>query len=504
MERDRRLVKRRWFPVGARELISDPGVLLRVAAVLFAAAAAVGVGACGEDQPSHTPSSSFVTPLQDSGSPTPFSTPSPAATRPPGSLSVAAFGAAGDGETDDTAAVLEAVEAAAAEDAAVWFPPGTYAVGDLQFPGGSELAGAGSGRAWIRGRVTFDGDSAVSDLRAGRDGAATRFADGAAHTVFRRVHFVGGGDMESGEDQGVIRFSAGRSASGIRFEDCVVGANATNGNGVSVVSNGRTGATYRDITWERCLFRGSPRMNVEVIQRPDGSDPMDAGYARLDLIDCTFEPSGSENVSFDAVGPAGDCTVSGCTFYGAGWNLSYPYGQGIEFNGPSNMRFVDNTVYRCRGSMINHGGEVGDRAGTIIRGNVFDGTRTYIGVLPTRAAQTIFFSGVGGATFSDNVVRTDVGGELLYLDESSGNLFTGNTWTDTRPRDRALACAIITDASSANAFVGERFHTAAGHAVYIDNGSNGTVFRGCVFLPHAQAGTASRIAVEPGLTVRVD
>jgi hypothetical protein len=30
------------------------------------------------------------------------------------------------------------------------------------------------------------------------------------------------------------------------------------------------------------------------------------------------------------------------------------------------------------------------------------------------------------------------------------------------------------------------------------------VFRGCVFLPHAQAGTASRIAVEPGLTVRVD
>ena len=220
-------------------------------------------------------------------------------------------------------------------------------------------------------------------------------------------------------------------------------------------------------------------------------------------LDCAFEPSGSENVSYDAVGPAGDSTISGCTFYGSGWNSAYEYGQGVEFNGPTGMRFVGNTVYRCRGSMINHSGVVGVDAGTVIKDNLFDGTRTFIEAIPERASQTIFFSGVGGAVFSGNVVRTDVGGELLYMDESSDNRFSGNTWTDMRPNGHAHACAIITDSSSSNSFVRDRFETAAGAAaVYIRNGSQGTVLRSCTFvLPAAgQAGT-SGITADADLTV---
>jgi hypothetical protein len=496
-----RVTSRRGSPATRRHLHARPAFV--VATLVLVAANAAGMSACGgTSRPSSSPSALFVSPLPESGSPLPSA--SPAATRPPGALSVEDYGAVGDGKTDDTQAVIDAAQAAAVKGVAVWLPSGTYAIGDVPLPPGSVLAGAGADGTWLRGRVTFAGGSEVSDLRIGRAGAATRLADGASHTAFRRVTFVGGGGMESGEDQGVIRFSAGRAASDIRFVDCVIGANSADGNGVSMVSSGRPGATYRDITWERCLFKGSPRMNVEVIQRSDGAGPMDAGYARLDLIDCTFEPSGSENVSFDAVGPAGDCVISGCTFYGAGWNLSYPYGQGIEFNGPRGMRFVGNTVYRCRGAMINHSGVPGVRDGTVIQGNTFDGTRTYIGVTPDRTAQTIFFSGVDDAMFRDNAVRTDVGGELLYLDESSANRFVGNTWTDARPQGKALACAVLTDASSSNSFVGDRFNTASGHAVLIQNGSDGTVFRACAFLPSdAQGGNASRISVEPGLTVSV-
>jgi hypothetical protein len=353
--------------------------------------------------------------------------------------------------------------------------------------------------------VTFDSESQAVDLRIGRDGAATRFADGAARIEFRRVTFVGGGGMRSGEDQGVIRFSAGRSASHIRFLSCTIGANSANGNGVSMVSGGRPTATYHDISWERCLFKSSPRMNLEVIQRPDGDGIVGAGYRRLDLIDCTFEPSGSENVSFDAVGPAGDCTISGCVFYGAGWNAAYPYGQGVEFNGPTDMRFVRNTVYRCRGSMINHSSRLETTDGTVIRGNVFDATSSFIRAAPSRDAQTIFFSGVSGATFSGNTVRSNVGGELLYLDESSGNRFTTNTWIDERPQGEALACAVIADASSSNLFAADRFETAAETAVFIRSGSQHTVFRSCVFLPQGEeGGGAQRIVVEEGLTVTTD
>jgi hypothetical protein len=471
--------------------------------VLLATAGAFALAGCGgTERPERSPDP-VLTPLPDSGSPA--RTPDPGSTRPRDALSVVAFGAVGDGETDDTAAVLATVRQAASEDAPVWFPRGVYAVGDIALPNQVVLAGAGADRSWLKGRVSFDSESQASDLRVGRDGAATRFADGAAGIEFRRVTFVGGGGMRSGEDQGVIRFSAGRSASDIRFLRCTIGANSADGNGVSMVSGGRTGATYHDISWEQCLFKGSPRMNLEVIQRPGDGDVVDAGYRRLDLVHCTFEPSGSENVSFDAIGPAGDCTISGCVFYGAGWNTAYPYGQGIEFNGPTDMRFVGNTVYRCRGSMINHSSRLGTADGTVISDNVFDATRTYIRATPNRAAQTIFFSGVSGATFSGNTVRSDVGGELLYLDESSGNRFAANTWIDERRQGDALACAIITDASSSNVFHADQFRTAAETAVYIHNGSHDTVFRGCVFVPrHDADGGARRIVAEAGLAVTTD
>lgn len=470
-----------------------------LAATLTAALAAlIGCGSGAPDlQASSSPSSAANVAPSGSGEPSASATPKPKPIQK--AVSVKSFGARGDGSTDNTAAISKALSATAGRGVAVTFPPGTYLVGSLGVPDGSTLLGQGTGTSWIKGRLEIGGHSRLADLELGEDGAALHFANGASDTLFERVSFVGGGGMNSGEDQGVIRFSGGRSASSIAFVDCAIGANSADGNGVSMVSNGWSGATYHDISWRRCRFASSPRMTFEVIQRFDGEHAITKGYRRIDFRDCEFEPSGSEILSYDAIGDAGYSTISGCTFKGAGWNRAYPYGQGIEFNGATAMRFIRNTVYRCRGAMINHSGRDGTTTATVIAHNLFDGTVTHITAVPTRQTQTIYFNGVSGAHVYENVIRTDVGGELAYIDSSSDDLFARNTWTDERPAERAYACLVLTDASRAITFDGEQFTTAAtGAAAYVQNGTTGTLFKDCVF---ALAAGATPVQSDPGLTV---
>ena len=211
MAAERGPAKRRPVAARARNRILAPRILLGATAVTLAATVVLAAGGCGTPRAATTapPRAAVTSPMPADESPLPTASPS-LAEKPLGAVSVTAFGAAGDGAADDAAAVIAAVQAAAAKNVAVWFPPGTYAVGDLAMPQGAVLAGPGAGRAWLNGRISFGGDDHVSDLRVGRDGAATRFTDGAAGTTFHRVTFVGGGGMDSGDDQGVIRFSAGR------------------------------------------------------------------------------------------------------------------------------------------------------------------------------------------------------------------------------------------------------------------------------------------------------
>lgn len=472
--------------------------ILLAATFAAALAALTGCGSGAADLQANSSSSSAANVAPPgSGGLSSSAAPKPKPTQQ--AVSVKSFGAKGDGSTDDTAAIRSALSANAGRGVAVTFPPGTYLVDSLGVPDGSTLLGQGTGTSWIKGRLEIGGRSHLADLQLGDDGAALRFANGAAQTLFERVSFVGGGGMDSGEDQGVIRFSGGRSASSIAFVDCAIGANSADGNGVSMVSNGWSGSTYHDISWRRCRFASSPRMAFEVIQRFDGAHAIIDGYRRIDFSDCEFEPSGSEILSYDAVGDAGYSTISGCTFKGAGWNRAYPYGQGIEFNGATAMRFVGNTVYRCRGAMINHSGRDGATTATVIAHNLFDGTVTHITSVPTRQTQTIYFNAVSGAQVHDNVIRTDVGGELAYIDSSSADLFARNTWTDERPAGRAYACLVLTDASRAVTFDGEQFTTAAtGAAAYVQKGTTGTLFKDCVF---ALAAGATPVQSDPGLTV---
>lgn len=59
-------------------------------------------------------------------------------------LSVRAFGARGDGQSDDTCAIQRALDEAAGTATAVWFPMGTYRVKTLRIPSGVALTGNAS------------------------------------------------------------------------------------------------------------------------------------------------------------------------------------------------------------------------------------------------------------------------------------------------------------------------------------------------------------------------
>jgi hypothetical protein len=66
-----------------------------------------------------------------------------------GQVSAAAFGAKADGRSDDTAAVQNALEAAAKAGGKVWLPPGRYLVqGSLRIPPGVTLQGVMDSPVW--------------------------------------------------------------------------------------------------------------------------------------------------------------------------------------------------------------------------------------------------------------------------------------------------------------------------------------------------------------------
>ena len=94
----------------------------------------------------------------------------PPLTAPTDSLSVVDFGATGNGEADDTAALKNCVAAAKQQGKSVWVPAGNFKItGDLKIPDGVTVQGAGM---W---RTTFVGDA---DLYT---------------NASRRVRFVGHG-----------------------------------------------------------------------------------------------------------------------------------------------------------------------------------------------------------------------------------------------------------------------------------------------------------------------
>jgi hypothetical protein len=71
-------------------------------------------------------------------------------------ISVMSYGATGDGKTPDHDAIKSAIEAAAANGALVWFPPGQYRVGQtIDVPAGTHIKGSGRGVTPFGGGVNL-------------------------------------------------------------------------------------------------------------------------------------------------------------------------------------------------------------------------------------------------------------------------------------------------------------------------------------------------------------
>ena len=373
-------------------------------------------------------------------------------------VDVSAFGARGDGVADDAQAVKDALKAGAAAGRAVYFPSGIYRVGHLTLPAGVVVVGASMDTTWLMGAIETSSGVRLSNMKLGIDGETSSFTNGASGVRFQRASFVGGGGSS---DAAVITFEWGKRAGGVVFSRCVIGTNAGRGNGVSVISNGYPGATFHDILWDHCLFRSSQRMSFECIQRADGVHPMTSGYRRIDLRDCTFAAAGSECISYDGTPDCGWSAVNGCTIEGAGASTFYPWGQGVEFNTVTHMTFSGNTVYRCRGAMINSSGLPDVTSSTTYSDNVLDATVSHIPLPMDDTASAIEMNGVSEATFVNNVVRSDTGGPMLYAARSTANSFRGNTFTDIRSSGAARQCLFLANGSSQNTFRGNGFVSAS-------------------------------------------
>lgn len=90
-----------------------------------------------------------------------------------GTVNVRAFGATGDGVTDDTAACQAALTAAGA-GGAVYFPPGTYMVDPLYAPNRCRVTGAGDATVLRRRPATVTNTDSIGVLNA-HGTAAARF-----------------------------------------------------------------------------------------------------------------------------------------------------------------------------------------------------------------------------------------------------------------------------------------------------------------------------------------
>ena len=313
-----------------------------------------------------------------------------------------------------------------------------------------------------------------------------------------RVYFQGGGVGDSYPDPAVIRFGSGQSATNITFRDCTIGTNERGGDGVSIVDNGYAGATFSNILFEGCTFLSSQRMSFECIQRTVNGHPLATGYTHIDVCNCTFEPSGSETISYDGSPLCGYCEVTGNLIKGAGANPADPWGSAVEFNGPTHMTFAQNTVYRCRQAMVNHEGCPGTADDSVFRDNVFDGTVNLIGQEAAAGAPVFLFHQVSGDTVTNNTVTVDSGGPVFYLSGSCANTVSANRIADRRPSSTAAAAAFLTSASTDNVFSSNRIETPFHWGTFcIHGGSDRTSILGNTFVISG----AMDVLADSGLTV---
>lgn len=242
--------------------------------------------------------------------------------------------------------------------------------------------------------------------------------EGAHDRVYENCTFVGGASRTS-----VLRID--RAAHDISFRYCVVKSGPW--NGISV--NDRLGNIH-DITFYRCRVRSQGRMGLEVTSRP-----VDAtrGYHGIRVLRCTFEPQGSEAISFDGGTGCVDNRVSGTLIKGAGINPAMPWGQGFELNGVSDFLFANNTVYQTRGALLNLQRHTTADCQWTFTGNRLDASEHRQTVAMSSTAQVVCGKGIYGGEFHDNTITaSEPGGGVAWFGDCHDMDWRTNRWRDSR------------------------------------------------------------------------
>ena len=179
--------------------------------------------------------------------------------------------------------------------------------------------------------------------------------------MYDNVRFTGGSATRA-----VLQIDS--AAYDITFHDCTIAGGPWNG----ITINDSLGNIH-DITFSGCHILTQKRMGLECTSRPISTT---RGYHGIRVLGCTFEPQGSEAVSFDGGAGCKYNRVSGTVIKGAGVNPRQQWGAGFECNGPSSFTFTDNHVYQCRGPLLNLQRHVTAPSGWVFRNNVLNASVT--------------------------------------------------------------------------------------------------------------------------------
>jgi hypothetical protein len=263
------------------------------------------------------------------------------AAMPSGYASVKTYGAKGDGKTDDTSAVQKAMNA----NASVWFPTGTYLVGNLKLNNGQTLAGEGA-TSILRQKTNAQfcvsanpGNEGYADPSRNLSGISVldlRFEGQAGKVAFdEHVHLLNLNGV-SNMFIGCCQF-VGYVGDGIYLGSGAYGAERHNVNVTiskcdfdGVVKNNRNGISVIDgsgITIDQCTFTrsGRPDMPGGIDLEPDSVSDAFSRMENITISNCTFRDMGAGALiavflrpNDKLAHPAKTITIANCKGYGSG------------------------------------------------------------------------------------------------------------------------------------------------------------------------------------------
>lgn len=264
------------------------------------------------------------------------------AATPNGYANVQTYGAKGDGTTDDTNAVQKAMNASAA----VWFPTGTYLVGNLKLKNGQTLAGEGPACSILRQKPGADfcvsanpGNEGYADPSKNLSGISIldlRFEGQAGKVAFdEHIHllnlngvsnvyiadcqfvgYVGDGVYLGSGAYGAERHNVNVTISKCQFDGVV----KNNRNGISIIDGS-------NITIDQCTFTrsGRPDMPGGIDLEPDAVSDAFSRIKNITISNCTFTDMGAGALiavflrpNDKLAYPASTITITNCKGYGSG------------------------------------------------------------------------------------------------------------------------------------------------------------------------------------------